>query len=212
MKLKHIAAAGILSLAMASAFAGDWYVVGSIGQSTDKTDSKGDIDDALVSAGVTGLSSSFDDKDTGYKLQLGYQLTPNFAIEGGYVDLGKFKYSASFTGPSAGTGSAEAKASGLNIAAVGIAPINDQFSVFGKFGFINAKVEISATATGSGTSASGSESATKMKANFGIGAAYNFDKAWGLRAEWERFNNLGDKNKTGESDVDMLSVGVVFNF
>lgn len=61
-------------------------------------------------------------------------------------------------------------------------------------------------------SASDSADDTSAKGYWGIGAAYRFNKQWSLRAEWERFNKLGDENKTGESDVDLLSVGVVFNF
>jgi len=209
MNIKHLAVATILSVSMASAFAGDWYAVGSIGQSKVKDGNKSEIDSGLVSAGVTGLSSSLDEKDTGYKLQLGYKFTPNWAIEGGYVDLGKFKYNATFTG---GGANAEVKASGWNIAGVGTVPINDRFSLFGKLGLIDAKVKGSVTATGPGGTASGNTSSTKSKANWGIGANYGVSKAWGLRAEWERFSKLGDKNTTGESDVDLLSVGVVFNF
>lgn len=209
MKNKHIAVATILSLAAASALAGNWYVVGSVGQSEVQDTNKGEIDAALASIPVTGLSSSMDDTDTGYKLQLGYKFTPNWAIEGGYVDLGKFKYDATFAG---GTANAEIKVTGWNIAAVGTYPINEQFSVFGKLGVIDAKVEADFTATGPGGTASDGDSSTKAKGNWGVGATYNINKQWGVRAEWERFDKLGDKDKTGESDVDLLSVGVVFNF
>jgi len=33
-----------------------------------------------------------------------------------------------------------------------------------------------------------------------------------LRVEYERINNVGDKNKVGESDVDMWSLGLVVRF
>lgn len=212
MKLTHILAASAISLVTAAAFAGDWYVAGSLGQSKVKDTGKSDIDAALVSVGVTGLSSSLDDTDTAYKLQLGYKFTPNWAIEGGYVDLGQFEYNAAFTGPVAGSANAKIEATGWNIAGVGTLPINDQFSVFGKLGLIDAKVKGSVSATGGGATASGSASKTKAKANWGIGANYAFDKQWGIRAEWERFNKLGDEDTTGESNVDLLSLGVVLNF
>lgn len=217
MNVKRITAAAILSLAMTSAFAGDWYLAGSVGQSRPEDNSKSDTDASLVSdLGVTGLASSMDDTDTGYKLQLGYKFTPNWAVEGGYVDLGKFNYTASFTGSvvpgGAGSASADIKASGWNIAGVGTYPINDQFSVFGKLGIIDAKVEIDASVTGAGGVGSTSTSATKWKTLWGAGAACNLSKQWSLRAEWERFNNLGDSDQTGESSVDLLSLGVVFNF
>lgn len=212
MKIKHITAATILSLAMASAFAGDWYVVGSLGQAKVQDSSKSDIDAELISAGVTGLSSSMDDTDTGYKLQVGYSFTPNWAIEGGYVDLGEMSYKATGSlGGVAGNAKATVEANGWNIAGVGTMPINQQFSLFGKLGAIYADVDAKATLTGGGGSISDKASTTDWKANFGFGATYQFNKQWGMRAEWERFSNLGDSD-TGESDVDLLSVGVVFRF
>jgi len=217
MNVKRITAATILSLAMTSAFAGDWYVVGSVGQAQVKDFNKDDIDAGLVSdLGVTGLASSIDDKDTGYKLQLGYKFTPNWAIEGGYIDLGESNYNANFTGSvipgGPGSANAEIKASGWNIAGVGTYPVNDQFSVFGKLGLIDAKVEANIGVTAGGLSADDSVSSTKWKTHWGVGASYNVNKQWGLRAEWERFNKLGDDDTVGESDIDLLSVGVVFNF
>ena len=206
MNIKQITAATILSVAMASAFAGDWYGVGSIGQSKTKDSFKSTFDSGLPAGGLT---SSMDDTDTGYKLQLGYKFTPNWAIEGGYVDLGKLNYNATYTGPPAGNASGEVKAHGWNVAGVGTYPLNNQFSLFGKLGVIDAKIEGSLNDTnGNG----GSISKTKVKTNWGLGANYNVSKQWGLRAEWERFSKLGDSNSIGESDVDLLSVGLVYNF
>lgn len=207
--MKKLALIAILSAtAAAPAFAGDIYVVGSVGQSSMDID-KGTVDNALTSAGATGVSSSIDKTDTAYKIQLGYRFNQNFAVEGGYVDLGKGKYSAGFTG---GNANANVKASGVNIAALGILPLNESFSVFGKLGFINAKVEQTVSATGPGGSASDSVNATKWKTNWGIGATYNVNKQLGIRFEYEQFSKLGDSNKTGESDVNLLSAGVVYKF
>ncbi|MBA3903537.1 MAG: hypothetical protein C0522_07685 [Rhodocyclaceae bacterium] len=206
--MKKLAAIALLTLSAAPVFAGDIYVVGSVGRSSADIN-KNDIDSALVSAGATGVSSSLDKNDTGYKLQLGYQFNQNFAVEGGYIDLGKATYSASFTG---GSASASVKATGWNVAAVGILPINDAFSVFGKVGTIDAKVEANVSASGPGGTASGSASATKWKTLWGVGATYNISKQVGVRVEYEQFNNLGDKNTTGEADVSLVSAGVVFKF
>jgi OOP family OmpA-OmpF porin len=192
-----------------SAHADNWYAVGSVGQSQFH-DSKSSADSDLVSLGATGLSSKLTKKDDGYKLQLGYRFTPNIALEGGQVDLGMEKYKASYIG---GEATLEGKAKGLNLALLGIYPINDQFALFGKLGVIDAKVNVKSTQTGFADSR---VSSTDMKANFGLGASYNFaSKDWnnfGVRAEWERFNKLGDTAKTGETNVDLLSVGLVINF
>lgn len=206
--MKKLVAIAALAVATAPAFAGDVYVLGSVGRSTLDLD-KSEIDRDLVAAGAANLSSSLDKSDTAYKLQLGYQFNQNFAVEGGYIDLGKGGYAASFTG---GVANASVKATGWNISAVGILPINDTFSVFGKVGAIDAKVEANVSATGTGGTASGSASATKWKTLWGVGATYNLSKQVGIRLEYEEFNNLGDKNTTGEGDVSLVSAGVVFKF
>jgi OOP family OmpA-OmpF porin len=207
--MKKIALIALLAtVAAAPAFAGDVYVVGSVGRSAIDVN-KGDLDNAVTSAGATGLSSSLDKNDTAYKVQIGYQFNQNFALEGGYVDLGKANYSANYTG---GNLNAIVKASGLNIVAVGILPLNESFSIFGKVGVIHAKVEVSATGTGPGGSASASDSSTDWKPNFGIGGTYNISKQLGIRAEYERFQKLGNSDTTGEANVDLLSAGVMYKF
>lgn len=198
----------LASASIAPAFAGDVYVLGAVGQSKFSAD-KGAIDQELVHAGATSLASSLDENDTAYKIQLGYQLTPNLAIEGGYVDLGKAGYSASYTG---GAAQGSVKASGINIAALGILPLNDSFSVFARLGTIRAKVEASASATGPGGAASGSVSSTDWKANWGIGASYNVTRQFGVRLEYEQFHKLGDSGTTGEGDVNLLSLGLSWKF
>lgn len=209
---KKIMLAALLAAATQTVLAADpssgMYVLGSVGKSKVSIDTAS-FDSDLTAAGATGVSSTTDEKDTGYKLQLGYQYNRNLAVEGGYVDLGKFKYNATFTG---GVASAEVKAKGWNIDVVGIAPLNDAFSLLGKIGLIRAKVDATVAATGPGGSASGSDSATKWKTTFGFGVSYNLTKTVAIRGEFERFLKLGDNNTTGEGDVDLYSVGIVAKF
>jgi OOP family OmpA-OmpF porin len=211
--IQCLAVASIVSLFAVSAHAGDWYVVGSVGQSKQKAISKDDTDSALMNDGVTGLSSTMDDRGTGYKLQLGYQFAPHFALEGGYVDLGKSTYKA--TGTLNGTavaGNGEFKASGFNLDAVVIAPVNDQFAVFAKLGGIEAKARETESASFVGISGFNSASSTDSKYNFGVGASYSFSKNLGVRAEFERFSSVGNDSKMASGDIDLLSVGVVVKY
>ncbi len=207
--MKKLALIALLAATAATpVLAGDVYVVGSVGQSSADIN-KGRLDGLLTNAGATGLSSSVDKNDIAYKAQVGYQFNPYFAVEGGYIDLGKAKYSASATG---GTYKQEGNASGFNIAAVGILPINESFSLFGKLGVIDAKVEGSARGTGGAVNLNGSANATKIKPTYGIGATYNVSKQLGIRVEYELFSKLGDSNKTGEADVSVVSVGIAYKF
>jgi OOP family OmpA-OmpF porin len=202
--------AGLIAVALtaSSVACAQGYVLGSIGRTTVDLD-KGRLDGILTSAGAAALSSSLDKNDTGYKIQVGYQVNPNLAVEGGWIDLGKASYSATFTG---GNAKADVKASGFNIAALGILPINASFSFFGKLGLIDAKVDASASAVGAGGAAWASATATNWKPYLGLGGTFNVNKQIGIRAEYEQFNKLGDANTTGRGNVDLLSLGVVFKF
>ena len=183
-KVRLIVAAALVS-SVSVAFASDLYVAASIGQSDF-----GSVDGA----------TSTDKNGTAFKLQLGYQFNPNWAIEGGYVSLGK----ASYSGPT--IGSFKVKASGFNIGAVGTIPLNDKFSLFGKLGMIDGKVEITdATVCCNG-------SATKWRPTYGFGVKYDVSKTLGILAEYERFDKLGDNNVTGTGSVNLLSAGVLSRF
>ena len=210
-KMKQVAAALITLSAASTVFAADdsgAYILGAVGASKVAID-KASIDDALTSVGVTGLSSTTDETDTGYKLQLGYKLNQNFAIEGGYVDLGEFTYDATFTG---GTGKETAKVDGWNIVAMGILPLGDTYSLLGRLGAIRAKVDATASATGPGGSALDNAKATKNSFTYGLGVAYNMSKSTSIRLDYDRYAKLGDKNSTGEGDVDLYSLAVGYKF
>lgn len=211
LKMKKVAVALIALSAASTVFAADdsgAYILGAVGVTKSSID-KTSFDDALTSVGVTGLSSSTDETDTGYKLQLGYKFNPNFAIEGGYVRLGKFKYDATFTG---GTANATVKADGWNIVAMGILPVGDTYSLLGRLGAIRAKVDATASATGPGGSALDNVDATENNFTYGLGVAYNMSKSTSIRIDYDRYAKLGDNSSTGEGDADLYSLGVGYKF
>lgn len=235
MKIRLIVAA----MAAAAAFtpvtyaAGTgWYLGFGVGQSKarDIDDISGyaeDLEASLVEE-LPGLSidinASSDDKDTGWKIYAGYRLNKNFAVEGGYVHLGKFGYNASYTGSFVeeggtveftGAGSVKARAKAWTLGVLGILPVSDSFEVFGKVGaaFWDVKTTATATATAEETltlSDSVSKSGTGL--NFGLGAVYNINKNLGVRLEWERFNDVGKEETTGKSDIDLISLGLKYSF
>jgi OOP family OmpA-OmpF porin len=156
-----------------------------------------------VDVDSTGFTS-VDDTDTGFKIYGGYEFTKNFALEAGYADLGKATAEDS-TFPL----SAAVEASAIFLDAVGTLPLTNEFSVFGRAGIAFTKVEASVSVPGFG-SASVKEDETNLK--FGLGAQYAFTKNVALRAEWERYMDLGEDATTGESDVDMVGVSLNVKF
>ena len=134
-------------------------------------------------------AGTVDKKDEGWKLFGGYQVNRNFAVEGGYADLGQ----AAIPGAVLDTSAWFAHA-------VGILPINEQFGLFGKLGL--AMVETDTTGIGTLDSTSPA---------FGLGLRYFFTPQFGIRGEWDRFRAPGSPF-TGKSDVDYWSISAVFRF
>ena len=55
-----------------------------------------------------------------------------------------------------------------------------------------------------------SESDSTTDFTLGVGVRYDFTRNFGLRAEWQRYTGL--KALDEESDVDVMSLGVVWKF
>jgi len=197
----------LLSLAASSTLAGDFYVGASLGRSNVDMD-RSETDAVLVSAGATGLRSSVDEHDTHYGLSLGYQLNPYLAFELGYADFGSARYRASFTG---GGARAHLDAHGWTASVLGILPVGEKFSIFGRLGGIHAKVEADVDVTGPGGAAAGTAQDRDWSGLYGAGVVYALTPSIGLRGEFTRYDSLGGSN-TGSGDVDTWSLGALFRF
>ncbi len=202
-----------LVLASTNALAQDdqrgFYVGLSFGQS------KVSIDDSDVPTvgGATATSISKDETDSGFKLYGGYRFTRNFALEGGWADLGSFRATRNVTAPAVGSFTAEIESSGPYIDAVGIIPLQ-QFALFGKLGAMYAKTEATLSTTGAVILAPGiprSVDDSELEFKFGLGASYSFTRNFAIRAEYERFFDVGSSD-TAEGDIDLISIGIVFRF
>jgi OmpA-OmpF porin, OOP family len=129
-----------------------------------------------------------DDKDTAWRILGGYQFNRYFAAELGYHDLGE-----------ASTPAGAVEGTAWELVGIGSYPIVDKFSVYGKLGLYRGELE-----------APGAEE-TNSDLTYGVGLQYDFLKNVGVRGEWQRYSKMGGGNIT-ETDVDVLSVGVVYRF
>jgi len=202
-----LAALAVITSPFAVAADSGWYSGINIGQSRAKIDGVR-ITSSLLGAGFTSTTIADDDRDTGYKLYGGYKFNKNFAVEGGYFNLGKFGFVA--TTVPAGTLTGDIKLQGLNLDAVGILPITERFSAFGRAGLNYAQARDSFTGTGAVTVANPNPRKNDTNHKFGLGLEYALTESLGLRAEAERYrinDAVGNKG-----DVDLFSVGLVFRF
>ena len=197
----------------ASAQTSGFYGGASIGQAkVDMDNSSDDSAKLATELGFTNISSSQDDSDTSWKIFAGYKLNQNLAIEGGYADLGKFQLNADgilngVTGKLDGS----VKSHAYFIDLLGVLPMGD-FSVFGKLGGAYTQTKAEASASYSSASASDSVKENKFSPKLGVGVEYNITQSIAIRGEFERYFNVGDDSTTGESDVDVWSVGLKASF
>jgi OOP family OmpA-OmpF porin len=202
-----IGISGGLTSAQAEDLTG-WYGGVNLGRSNLKMNG-GDLDGAFANQGLS-TSSSLEKHDTGYSLDLGYQFNPYFALEGGYVDFGKFDVSSTASAPAADTINGRYKAHGYDFSAVGILPLQQGLSVYGKAGAFRSRAELDASSSGAVPVSGGSHSATHP--TFGIGASYDFTQRVVGKLEWNRYLKVGDSGVTGRGDIDLYTAGVAFKF
>lgn len=210
--MKTIGAISVVSAALvagpvAAADESGWYGGLGLGQSRAKIDDD-KISAGLAGAGITVTSIDDEEQDFGYKVFGGYKFNRNFALEGGYFNLGEFGFKAD-TSPT-GTFTGNIEADGFNIDAVGIMPLSPKFSAFARVGAQRAQANDTFAGTGAVVAANGNPSKTDTNYKAGLGLQYDFTKRVGMRGEWERYRINDAVNSHG--DVDMLSVGLVVKF
>ena len=172
----------IAGFSAALAFAGtaaaqsesSFYIGGTVGQSDLKN-------------GCSGVDGC-DKTDMAWRILGGYQFNRFFAAEIGYSDFGRTTTSVGDT-----------KAKAWEVVGLASYPLTNEFSIYGKLGGYNGKLE---GPTGDGTS---------NQFTYGAGARYDFTKHLGVRGEWQRYNNMGG-DSVAKTDVDVLSVGIIYRF
>jgi OmpA-OmpF porin, OOP family len=131
--------------------------------------------------GISGNGSGISGKLFG-----GYQVTPNFAVEAGIADLGHIQ-----------DPSAKVDGSSEYLDAVGIAPLNDTWSLLGRIGVAHVNLNTS----------NGDDNGTALKV--GLGAQYALTSNIALRGEWERYHADAFG---GKPNIDQFNVGVRYAF
>jgi opacity protein-like surface antigen len=144
-----------------------------------------------------GSVSGFDGNSTTTRVFGGYQFNRYLAVEGGYASLGSANAATEGL-------TVSAKASALDVGAVGMLPLGHGVTLFAKGGGYRAQTSV-------GSNFGFSESVTNFGLTYGAGATYTITPKVALRGEWQRYGGVGG-GQVGKSDVDVLAVGVSFSF
>lgn len=139
--------------------------------------------------------SACENSDKSWKVFAGVRMNENIVVEGGYVDFG------TQSGTDA-SGNVSQQATAFTAAGVAGIPVSEQIEVFGKAGMARWTVEK--------TDSTGAAENTGTDVLVGVGANYNLGDNMGVRAEWERFKDVGS-TAGQEGDIDLLSLGFTFS-
>ena len=199
--------AAVCSTSVMAQGAPGWYIGGNLGGT--RADFNNDsVNRSLVGQGFTVNSTRTDNRSNGGKVFGGYQLTPNFAVEGGYFDLGRFNYGSTTT--PAGSFNGSTRVNGLNLDLVGMAPLSDRFSVFGRVGAAYAQNRGSFASTGFVPLNTSNPRRNDTNLKVGLGIQYAISEALSVRAELERYRISDPIRNRG--NIDMASIGLVYSF
>lgn len=182
-----------------------WYIGAGIGQSRANIDNER-LTRSLTANGASLSSFKVDERDLAYKLLVGKQLNPYFAVEAGYFDLGQFGFDA--TTSQNGRLVGEAGFRGVNMDLVGQLPLSERFSLLGRVGMNYAKASTHFSGNRLFAVSNPNPSERKLNAKAGLGLAYKFSEALALRTEVERYRVNDAVGNRG--DVDLASVSLVY--
>lgn len=151
------------------------------------------------------IGGACDAKDVTWNLFAGYRFHRNVALEAAYTNFGEATTSGFIGGvPSRVT----AESTAFEVVAVGLVPLGDNFSLYGKAGFFRYDSDATATGGAVGTSR---DKGTEL--TFGFGAEYSFTSAWAARVEWQRYLDVGSEIlNVPKGDISVLRVGARYAF
>lgn len=168
-----------------------------------------------VSAGFTNneylptfnpaAGESIDDQDNAFKGFVGFNITPNLAVEFDYADLNSL---VKATSPGQST-EVEAKAFGLSF--LGKLQVHPTLQMFGRFGVARWDSDLIVN------SVSGSDDG--IAPVIGLGLIYrhpSFPRQLDLRLEWTQYQNVGQDVATAATkltgqNVDVLWFGIAYH-
>jgi hypothetical protein len=185
----------LLGLASATPAAAQrsFYFGGSIGNSEAHEDA------------CQGAQFGCDRSDTNYAGHVGFMFSPNWGIEVTGRNLGKIIEQNNGDGTTA-----EWKSKAVDAVVVAAVPfsqigLGDRFAVYGKAGGYYAKTKLESNYLAN------SEKSNRQW-TYGVGVSFDVFKWLRLRAEWQRYNNLGANDVGVRADVNVMSGGAVIVF
>ena len=208
-------------------YAGAGIGYGKININSDKIDNNFNSFAESYGSDLVINNSNVGQGATPYSLTVGYKFMKYFATEISYIDLGNADYTGKVYSPELDQNVGKIKgqwdAKGWPVSVLGIWPIDDSWSVFGRLGVFIGDVKLTAKAVNddgslvcfdvadSSSCARGHESQSSTEFIGGVGTDYNFMDTWTARLEWQAMPSLGN-DEVGDGNWNNIQFSILYNF
>lgn len=170
--------------------------------------------------GFTPLESStrFDTKDRGYGFAFGYRLLRNFALEGGFMDLGAIKYRDVSTGTSeegplqTWRQNLDSSTRGITVSALGVLPVAYRWELYARGGVVFSSNEFEIFITDGERRGRSRVTSSGIDLLAGAGVSFEFAEIYAARLEFQRVFAAGERETGPEVDVDLVTFGFTVYF
>jgi hypothetical protein len=149
-----------------------------------------------------------DDSDTAWGALVGYQITPHFAAELSYLNLGTLEehdqlllFGGGFT-----NFDRKLETEGPSISVLGMLPLTDAWDIYLRAGMLFADMEVS-NAIGVSRSATTFGSDAPV---WGGGVRFNWGKHWSARLDYQYVDGLGERLDAGKADIELITLGILY--
>jgi OOP family OmpA-OmpF porin len=152
-----------------------------------------------------GCLGACDTRDTGWSVFAGYQLNKWFSGEVAYSDFGEHTISGTLFGIPV---TERRKTKAFEAVGIGSLPISDTFSVYLKAGVF--RYDNDTTTSGALVQTSSNKGA---EFTLGVGAQYLFNRNFGARFEWQRYNDIsGGQSGSPKEDITVWRLSGRYKF
>lgn len=182
-----------------------FYVGVGVGQSTVSFNSE-DFNASSSPSATTTVDASSKTK-VAYNLSVGYQFTPNVAVEVSYLNLGSPVYGYAYN---AGSANSTLKLAGLGVAAIGKWQIADSVALLGGAGVVSYTANRDPYHSWGTNPAASSK--TGVVPQIIVGAEYALSKQLALQARYTSYGVMGDAGSVGRVTPSAYALGLQYSF
>ena len=155
--------------------------------------------------------------DLTYGALVGYRFSPYLALEAQYLWLGEYTLAAQgdvtdgeVIAVSDATASWHVKGPAASV--LGSWPVSSRWDLYARVGALWAQTDATFTVEDSIVSSRAKAKETTTELLWGIGASYHPTRQWALRFEYQQVPNAGERNRTGEIDIERYTLGWIYSY